>query len=223
MLLKMKNPYNEPFKVYVFGEENYKMCVDLGFDCKLLDERPIVWDMDKEQFRHKLEVFDKALEDFDEIVFLDWDTLPVKPLPENFWDKMQEKASFQSPLIQYRRRKALWRGRIDSRKLSSASFVYLRDKSITEGFIEKWEKMGRPWSEEIVMSRYMDESNGGWKGLEYYWDNHEPHWFALPRKYWCYTPDQYRNQKERVFHHFDAVESKPLLKSKNIKWEKHLQ
>ena len=220
--LKMKNPFNDPFRVYVFGKENYEMCQEFGFDSVLLDERPIVWDMDNEQFRHKLEVLDKAMEDFDEIVFMDWDTLPVKPLPDNFWEKMYEKDPFQATLIMYRRRKAMWRGKTDSRKLSSASFVYLRDKSITEGFIKQWEKMGRPWSEELAISRYIDDLDGGWKGMEYYWEHHEPHWFALPRKYWCYTPDQYRNQKERVFHHFDANEAAPLLKADKIKWEKHL-
>lgn len=221
--LKLKSPYNEPFRVYVFGEDNYAMTQELGFDSVLIDKRPIIWDMDTEQFRHKLEVFDKAMEDFDEIVFLDWDTIPVKPIPDNFWEKMEEKASFQSPLIYYRRRKALWRGKTDSRKLSSASFVYLRDKSISEGFIKTWEDMGRPWSEELAMSKHIDKINGGWKGMDYYWENHEPHWFALPTKYWCYTPDQYRNEKERIFHHFDANESEPLLKKDNINWEKHLQ
>ena len=221
--LLFKNPWNEPFVTFTFGEDNHKYLLDRGVDSRLVDKKPILWDMDTEQFRHKLEVFKLGLQEFDEIVFLDWDTLPVAPLPENFWKKMYEKDSFQSPLIMYRRRKAMWRGRTDSRKLSSASFVYLRDKSIPEGFVEQWETMGKPWSEELVMSKYIDQLDGGWKGMDYYWEHHEPHWFALPRKYWSYTPDQYRNQKDRVFHHFDSRESAPLLKAEEIKWARHLQ
>jgi len=224
----MKNPYVEPFRVYVFGKENYKKVDDLGFDAVLLDDRPIVWDMDNEQFRHKLEVLKVAMEDFDEVVFLDWDTLPVAQLPENFWEKMHEKDSFQSPLIQYKRRKASWRtfnGKKDTRKLCSASYIYLRDKELASDFIESWEELDRPWSEEMAISRCIDERNGGWQGVEHYWDHHEPHWFALPTKYWSYHPDRYRNDKERIFHHFDMNQMSPLVKKKKeeIDWIRYLQ
>jgi hypothetical protein len=134
----LKNPYTPESKVYVFGEDNYAMTQELGFDAVLVDKRPIIWDMDTEQFRHKLEVFDRAMEDFDEIVFLDWDTIPVKPIPDNFWDVLGEKDAIQANSIMYRRRKAMWRGRKDSRKLSCAAFVYCRDKKITEGMIDTW-------------------------------------------------------------------------------------
>jgi len=220
--LKM-NPYKHDFTTYVFGEDNYKYVLDQGFNARLLDKRPIVWDMDKEQFRHKLEVFDKALEDFDEIVFLDWDTLPVTNIPENFWEVLHEKDAFQATLIQYRRKKAYWRKRTDTRKLTSASFVYCRDKTITSGFIKMWENIGRPWSEELAMSKYIDSINGGWKDLDFYWDHHEPYWFALPKKYWAHDPDKIRNEKKRIFHHFDSNEINRLLNRKTIVWENSLQ
>lgn len=222
--LMMMNPYVPKFKVYVFGEDNYNMTQELGFDAVLLDKRPIIWDMDTQQFRHKLEVFDKAMEDFDEIVFLDWDCLPIKPIPEDFWEKMYQKEAFQSNLIQYRRKKAMWRGQEDTRKLSCAAFVYIREKKFTEGFIKTWEEMGKPWSEELVMSRHIDKINGGWKGLDHYWDHYEPHWFAMPGKYWAYPKERIKNEKDRIFHHFDTNQSEPLLKKKTIdNWERYLQ
>jgi len=221
--LMMKNPYVPESKVYVFGEDNYAMTQELGMDAVLVDKRPIIWDMDTEQFRHKLEVFNRAMEDFDEIVFLDWDTIPIKPIPDNFWDVLGEKDAIQANLIQYRRRKAVWRGRTDSRKLSCAAFVYCRDKKITEGMIETWEELGRPWSEELVMARHIDKINGGWQGKEYYWDHHEPHWFSMPQIYWSYSPERIRNEKDRLFHHFNKNEVAKLLPKKEIKnWTRWL-
>jgi hypothetical protein len=221
--LMLKNPYVPESKVYVFGEDNYAMTQELGMDAVLVDKRPIIWDMDTEQFRHKLEVFDRAMEDFDEMVFLDWDTIPVKPIPDNFWDVLGEKDAIQANSIMYRRRKAMWRGRSDSRKLSCAAFVYCRDKNITEGMLETWEEMGRPWSEELVMARHIDKINGGWQGLEHYWDHHEPHWFSMPKMYWSYPPERIRNDKDRIFHHFNKREVAKLLRKDNItNWDKWL-
>jgi len=213
-----KNPFSHDFKVYVFGEDNAKACEDHGFDTVLLDKRPIVWDMDTEQFRHKLEVFDKAMEDFDEIVFLDWDTLPVEKIPENFWDVLNEKEEIQMTLNQYRRRKAMWR-KGDTRKLCCASFVYCRNKIHTEGFIDTWEKMGRPWSEEIAMAKYTDSLKGGWKGKDHYWDNYEPYWFALPKVYWAHDKQKILNEKHSVFRHFDKRQVAKILNMKNVKEE----
>lgn len=192
--LVQKCPYSEPFRTYVFGEDNYKFLVDKGFDCKLIDKKPIVWDMNKEQFRHKLEAFKCGMEDFDEIVFLDWDTFPIKPLPKDFWDVLNKKESIQAILRMYHRRKAYWRGGIDTRKIPCASFVYVREKQITEDLIALWEKMGRPWSEEQVLARFIDSRMGGWQGMEKYWDTYEPDFFMLA--------------EARVF-------SKELLRTKN--------
>ncbi len=48
--------YKFPLMNYVFGEDNYKYLIDLGFSAKLVDKKPIAWDMHTQQFRHKLEV-----------------------------------------------------------------------------------------------------------------------------------------------------------------------
>ena len=54
--LGLKNKFRLPFKAYVFGEENHKYLKGLGIDSKLIAKEPIIWDMDTEQYRHKLEV-----------------------------------------------------------------------------------------------------------------------------------------------------------------------
>ena len=160
---------------YVFGEDNYKYLVDKGLECRLVDKRPIVWDMDKEQFRHKLEVLHQGMLEFDEIVFLDWDCTECRPIADNFWDRLSEKAPLQAVLRQYHKRKAFWR-KTDTRKIPEASFVYIRDKSITKSMNNLWEEMGRPWSEEVVIAKQIDnmmgEINTPW--IEAYWKNYEP-------------------------------------------------
>jgi len=167
---------NAPHHItYVFGEDNYKYLADRGFAVRLVDKRPIVWDMDKEQFRHKLEVLHQGMQEFDEIAFLDWDCTACKPLPLNFWDRLREKESIQAVLRQYHKKKARWR-KTDQRKFPEASFVYINDPSVTVGLNNLWEEMGRPWSEEKVIAKYIDniigEAEENW--LETYWSRFEP-------------------------------------------------
>lgn len=194
-------PYAEPFRTYVFGEDNYKFLVDKGFNCKLVDKKPIVWDMNKKQFRHKLEVFKCGMEDYNEIVFLDWDCFPIKPLPDNFWEVLGKKEPIQAILRMYHRRKAYWRGGVDVRKIPCASFVYIRDKEVTLDLIKMWEKLNRPWSEEVVLARYMDERIGGWKGMDKYWEFYEPDFFRLQEA--RVFPVQKLNEKNQCFRHLN--------------------
>ena len=56
------NENAEKHITYVFGKDNYKYLLDNGFEARLIDKRPIVWDMDKEQFRHKLEVLHQGMQ-----------------------------------------------------------------------------------------------------------------------------------------------------------------
>lgn len=170
-----QNADNENHVVYVFGEDNYKFLIDEGWDARMVDKRPIVWDMDNEQFRHKLEVLHQGMQEFDEIIFLDWDCTECRPLPDNFWDRLGEKAEIQAVLRQYRRRKAHWRNNNQCpRSIPEASFVYINDKQTTQNLNDLWEEMNRPWSEELVIARYIDNLSGGWKNLEHYWENYEP-------------------------------------------------
>jgi|SaaInlV_165m_DNA_1040744.scaffolds.fasta_scaffold32880_3 hypothetical protein len=158
---------------YVFGEDNYKFLIDQGFEARLVDKRPIVWDMDNEQFRHKLEVLHQGMQEFDEIVFLDWDCTECRPIPDNFWERLSEKAEIQAVLRQYKKKKINWRPE-HQRKMPEASFVYINNKETTKNLNELWEKMGRPWSEELVIAKYMDNLSGGWQSLDYYYEHYEP-------------------------------------------------
>lgn len=211
--LKMTK-YQSPCFTYAFGAENAKFLRSYGFECKQLSEEPILWDMDTQQFRHKLEIFKAAMEDFDEIVFLDWDTVQIKPLPKDFWQILKSKGDFQAILRMYHRTKAQWRA-TDRRKIPCASFVYIADKTVPSKLIELWEKHDRPWSEEIVMARYMDEQMGGWKGLDYYWDHFEPDFFVLDEGR-VFTTDQLGSKDHRFSHINAPTRSKILRRRKRV-------
>lgn len=197
----LHNKYDPHFVTYVFGTDNYKYLTDQGFECVLVDKRPIIWDMDKEQFRHKLEAFKCGMEEHNQIVFLDWDCLPVKRIPHNFWKTLKSKGDFQAILRMYHRTKAQWR-RKDRRKIPCASFVYFGDEQVPKDLIQMWENCRRPWSEEVVMARYMDKISGGWQGTDYYWDHYEPDFFVLGEGR-AFTPEQLKT-KNCVFRHFNS-------------------
>lgn len=175
-------PYNKfmpEYFTFVFGEDNYKQLIDSGFkNCELVDKRPIVWDMNKEQFRHKLEALKCGMQVFDELVFTDIDTMTIKPIPDNFWDVLNKKAPIQAILRIYHKRKCFWR-KVDTRKTPCAAFIYLRGKETANDLIKTWEDLKKPWSEEVVLMKYMDDLSKGWQGTDYYWEHYEPDFFNL--------------------------------------------
>lgn len=197
--LASHNKYQLPYTTFVFGEDNYKQLIDNGFDnCELIDKQPIVWDMNKQQYRHKLEALKLGMQKFDEIVYLDIDTMPIKPLPSNFWESLGKKQPIQAILRMYHRKKCFWR-KEDQRKTPCAAFIYIGDKSIPDKLIKTWEDMGQSFYEETALMKYMDDSVGGWKGTEFYWNNFEPDFFNLE----CNT----------------GYSDRSLLKTKNICFE----
>ena len=191
------------FTIYVFGKENKKWLDEIGYNTILVDISPVVWDLKTEMYRHKLEVFERATEDFDEFAFLDWDCIPASHL-DGVWDELGKKESFQANLFQYRTKKCLWRDG-DQRKVCNGGFAYFRDKSIPEKMIKNWEvfceeieevktkraKRGLElrfreksliFDDEPAMSKYVDDYCGGWQGVDHYWKNFEPTICNLRRK-----------------------------------------
>jgi len=170
----LQNKFNTKFITYVFGRKNFDLLVEQGIDCKLINEDPLPFDALTEQYRHKLESLKYAFEqdDCDELVHLDWDVIPQKRLPDNFWDILGKKESFQSCLQIYHRRKATWR-RTDTRKIPNGGFLYIRDKEIPSKLIDIWESMRGP-SAEPPMAKLTDNMIDGWKDIDTYWNLFEP-------------------------------------------------
>jgi len=172
------NKFNEPFKVYVYGEDNFNRIQKEGFDCFMVDKYPNPFDLIKHQYRHKLELIKYAMEvdGYDELVYMDWDCVPVKKLPVNFWEECAKKSEIQACFQQYFRKKCFWRKNSDFRKVLNGGFVYLRDKNIPSEVIKIWETMKQD-NDEPAWTRFADDKIGGWttteESMKKYWDNFE--------------------------------------------------
>lgn len=203
------NSYAPKCKVYVFGEDNCKKIIDMGFDAVMVDKKPFCWDMEKEQYRHKIEVWKCGLQEFDEIVFLDWDCVPCAPIPNDFWDVLGSGEKIRATIFMYKLKRVFFRNN-DARKVSSSTFVYMREKETAEELIKVWEKIGRPWQEEIALSKYMDELNGGWKGIDDYRQKYEQPYHTL---FYHYGADYIQNvmMKHNIFYHLNCHKVMSLL------------
>ena len=101
--------------VYVLGKENYKFIKDLGYNAILVSEdnynRKLSSDhtyIDFKNLNHKLWLFEKALQEHDEIIFLDWDCRLKKPLDDNFYNLIKNGGELQVPLYIYPQNSLDW-------------------------------------------------------------------------------------------------------------------
>jgi hypothetical protein len=194
------NKYAPPYKCYTFGEDNHKYLLDQGFESKLLDKRPIVWDMDKQQFRHKLEILKVASQEHDKFVFSDWDMMWIKPIPNDFWEVLAKKETYQAIMGRYKRRKVFDR-KHNQHDIPSGSFVYIGDKSVPDKFIQIWKDLGEIWSEEVVFNKYAEQQmKDKTFSLDEYWNRFEPMYFQLRTD--IYTPEQMA-LKTPIVQHFN--------------------
>lgn len=214
-----------PYITYVFGKWNKHFLENSGIDHKkirLVSNKSNLWDMKTELYRHKLEVLLYAMEDFDEIVYLDWDCLPQKKITSEIWEILHKKESFQANLQLYKTKKCLWR-KTDQRKTCNGSFIYIRDKKIPDFLIKNWEKLKKYtisqkekrqdrnlelrqreksliYDDEPSLSMYVDGLMNGWKGMEEYWSSFEPMVCKLNSKS-AYS-DELLLEKDVYFSHF---------------------
>lgn len=217
ILLSAQNKFEVDYMTYVFGTNNYDYLTSLGIKCKLIDKRSVVWDLKTENYRHKLEIIKCGAYDYDEIVFLDWDTQVIKPVDDNFWLNLSKKYAMQACLRRYKKNiRAVWR-KMDQEFVPCASFVYLRDKSLCDKAIEYWSVQDNRWSEELSLARVTDDLMGGWQGLEKYFECCEPSSFGLSQLYrpngtgacnfrsrdpsWAFSPSKMAS-KVKYFDHF---------------------
>ena len=133
----IKNKYSPPSVTYVYGEENFNYLKNLGVrKLKLVSKDPFKYNLSKHQYRHKLDIYKMAMEDYKEIVYIDWDCVAQKKLPNDFWGQMGKKEYCQANLQQYKRVQCRWRGRSDRRKLPNGGFLYIRDKTFPDEIID---------------------------------------------------------------------------------------
>jgi hypothetical protein len=212
-----------PFVIYVFGFHNANILQSLFPDGEIIkvSDEVNIWDMKTELYRHKLEVLKIAMQEFDEVIYLDWDCVPQKNITDEIWSILGRKESFQANLQLYKTKKCLWR-KTDQRKTCNGGFIYLRDKTIPDMLIKNWEnfkvivenqKRQRQernldlrqreksliYDDEPSMSLYVDDTMGGWQGETVYWNHFEPDVCNLNSKS-AYDEQQLQN-KDVFFKH----------------------
>lgn len=174
----------ENYFSYVLGESNYKYLKDKGLkNVVLVTKDPYPLARGPGFFLNKVVAWECAMKDFDEVVFLDWDTIQTKSLPNNFWDEFYKKREIQSPLYKCRRSTSFWRKdftRKDNKRGVSGCFVYMRDKNIPDKLLAiesdplVKNSPGMP-SDETYINRYIDQISE-WGGMYKYFDLFEPPW-----------------------------------------------
>ena len=167
----------ERFTVYVYGANNKIILDNLGIKNILINNSSYVLPY-RNAYIHKLYAFEKMMNDFNEIVFLDWDTKLIRDIPDDFWEELNKKEVFQSSLWKYKapkikHRKTHW----DNKFISSGGFVYMRDKTIPKRLLELHTTLPNKWSEEGAFSMLTDEMSGGWGGIEKYLKLFEPEYY----------------------------------------------
>lgn len=95
--------------VFVWGKTNYDKIKKLGYDCILINSEPYDYTiasnhlfLDYRCMIHKIVGIRCALENFDEVIFLDWDCRKVKELDDMFYKLIKyKKSQLQASLYPY--------------------------------------------------------------------------------------------------------------------------
>lgn len=198
-----ESPFNLQYTTYVFGKENEQKLLDLGCrDVRLLDARPYVFAREH-LFRNKMEMINVAMQEHDEIIWVDWDCNIVSAIPEKFWERMYAKEIVQACLHGYTRRVCHWR-KSDQRKVANTGFLYIRDRGLMPEVLKAWETTGRRGNDEVAFSFTIDSLMGGWKDVATYYKRFEP-LFCDTRSGGPYSNDLVHDKEICFLHHFGRI------------------
>lgn len=171
------------FRTYVCGEKNYAMLENMGHtDLVLVDKDPWPWEK-KYLLRNKIHCISKALEDFDSVVFVDWDCIaqshPSDGVLDSMWDDLEDGAPLRSLCHQYVRPLCNWRTE-DIRKTPNTGFLYAC-RGIWKDIEKAWDD-NKHLNDEVPVGQVMDELTGGWKGIETWAENFGVKWARMRRR-----------------------------------------
>ena len=195
-------------KVYCFGEQNRQLLQRCGYKPDMLDSEPCIAVTKPEKndgFRmshrgygrsgwwHKTKILEVATQEFDHVLWQDFDVRLKKPLPRNFWEELKSKASFRAPLAVQRTalKGAWWRIPVDKRgkrrpkkqpprtKISIAKqaqiipaggYLYIRGHAVAKKLLGL-HSLYQDWNGQPVFALYIDQLYGEWLGIQSYINN----------------------------------------------------
>jgi hypothetical protein len=181
-----------PVMNYVFGQENYDFLVSHGFHCVLMSRHPRPHagndDGGDHAWIHKSQGWLAATEDFEEVISMDWDTIPLEKISTPYvFNKLRAKSDFGAHLLQYKHMVAPWRGgRIERKLKPSACFVYLGNHGVAKGIHEAMRYLQNVMrepsgTEEAGMAMYYDNRYGGFQGRDHWVEKHETFCSICPK------------------------------------------
>ena len=190
-------------RVYCFGHRNAHILRACGYNPRMLGPKPYATPkLNKEKmgyratrwgvnyWRHKALIMQAALNEFDEILWTDFDVRQQQPLPDNFWEELGSGPELRAPLAIQRssRHGAFWRtksipgrrGILAARIVPGGGYIYMRGRDIADQFLSIHEQ--RPqWNGQPCMSLLLDRMYDGWMGVEKYVANgHEVSGYYYP-------------------------------------------
>ena len=186
----LNDKYQVPFVTYVLGRDNYDYLKSQGLEDLVL-VNPDIYSLRPEHKRNaiqRLDLCEIALQDFDEIICVNWDCRLVKPWTDETWSLLGEKETIQTALTESKRRAARDRPMLSTRGnqnhiYSLDGFLYLRDKTMPSKVLAMLDEpyVINKWTPESLISHYLDKIHGGWIGIEEYWKLYEPECFYAGR------------------------------------------
>lgn len=129
---------------------------------------------------HKTRTWQRALEEYDQIVWLDFDVQMVADIPDGFWQRLRSGPPLQAKLIQYRRGRCPWRDK-DRSKTPCGSCVYVRRDAPVDEMIA-WHLENPRCGDEVVMAWVIDQHLGGWSPSDYKEAGFEMPFFRVRRQ-----------------------------------------
>jgi len=211
-----EHPYKIDATCLTYGVANHKLLLDQGINSILIHEGPYKFPKNK-IWAHKLYTWVEASRLYGKFLYLDWDILPLAPLPEDF-DQSLECKRLQISLRRYVHVRCHWRDRKkrESRLLPCAAWIYFGDKNIPNELFELWKEMARPRREERVLAKYTEHNDS--LDMNYYWENYEPHgettYFYLENKT-AFRKGKVRNKSLFKHYGFNKAPRKPLNNEEN--------
>jgi len=162
---------------FVFGRNNATLLRTLGVSASLLSvDSTMHWPKEGHHghWRHKIEIIAAALRWNPQVIWLDGDTFPVKSPPASFWASLLEGSVFRSSLRQHRR-VCNWRRRGKNR-VPHGAMMYFRDSAFVDQILDVYDELPSE-TDEVVISKHIDNLHGGWIGDDTWATIYEPGWY----------------------------------------------
>jgi hypothetical protein len=142
-----------------------------------------------------------AAKHYDEFICLDWDCYPDQPIPADLWEQLGKKGPIQMPLFAYKYPKCPWRADQQAKRMvPNGGWIYFRNNTMPQSILDHWDLAPATDLDETVMAHWMDTNDGGWKGVQDYYDRFEPYCISLPKTERIFGQERLRDKRGIFIH-----------------------